>query len=195
METTSLIAILGAAGLAVGLALQGTLSNVAAGVMLIFLRPFRRGEKIECDKCIRVVRELGLFRTIIATDDGVFISIPNAAIFSGTIINYHRETMRRTNFMVPLDPTENLDRVQAIVLAVLEAHPNVLRTPAPAVPVDSFSESAMNLAVQAWTLPAKFGSTKDDLLRQVQQALNRDGTRFSQPLRAQAAVTALKTSG
>jgi len=193
VETTSLIAILGAAGLAVGLALQGTLSNVAAGVMLIFLRPFRRGEKIECDKCIRVVRELGLFRTIIATDDGV--SIPNAAIFSGTIINYHRETMRRTNFMVPLDPTENLDRVQAIVLAVLEAHPNVLRTPAPAVPVDSFSESAMNLAVQAWTLPAKFGSTKDDLLRQVQQALNSDGIRFSQPLRAQTAVTALKTSG
>jgi small conductance mechanosensitive channel len=194
VETTSLIAILGAAGLAVGLALQGTLSNVAAGVMLIFLRPFRRGEKIECDKCIGVVRELGLFRTIIATDDGVFISIPNAAIFSGTIINYHRETMRRTNFMVPLDPTENLDRVQAIVLAVLEAHPNVLKMPAPAAPLDSFSENAMNVAVQAWTLPANFSSTKDDLLRQVQQALNRDGIRFSQPLRAQAGVVAPKTS-
>ena len=187
VETTSLIAILGAAGLAVGLALQGTLSNVAAGVMLIFLRPFRRGEKIEADKCVGVVRELGLFRTIISTDDGVFISIPNAAIFSGTIINYHRETVRRTNFLVPLDPTGDLERVQAIVLAVLDAHPNVLKTPAPAAPLDSFSENAMNIAVQAWTLASSFSSTKDDLLRRVQQSLNREGIRFAQPPRAQAA--------
>jgi small conductance mechanosensitive channel len=186
VETTSLIAILGAAGLAVGLALQGTLSNVAAGVMLIFLRPFRRGEKIEADKCVGVVRELGLFRTIIATDDGVFISIPNAAIFSGTIINYHRETVRRTNFLVPLDPTGDLERVQAIVLAVLDAHPNVLKTPAPAAPLDSFSENAMNIAVQAWTLASSFSRTKDDLLKQVQQSLNREEIRFGQPLRGQA---------
>ena len=121
VETTSLIALLGAAGIAVGLALQGTLSNVAAGVMLIFLRPFRRGEKIEADKCVGVVRELGLFRTIMATEDGVLISIPNAAIFSGTIINYHRETMRRTNFSVPLDPTEDLEAAQAIILAAVES--------------------------------------------------------------------------
>lgn len=194
VETTSLIAILGAAGLAVGLALQGTLSNVAAGVMLIFLRPFRRGEKIEADKCVGVVRELGLFRTIIATEDGVFISIPNAAIFSGTIINYHRETVRRTNFLVPLDPTGEFEQVQAIVLAVLEAHPKVLKTPSPSVPLDFFSENAMNIAVQAWTLASNFSSTKDDLLKQVQQALNKEGIRFAQPLRAQsAAVVPAKT--
>lgn len=184
VETTSLIAILGAAGLAVGLALQGTLSNVAAGVMLIFLRPFRRGEKIETDKFIGVVRELGLFRTIIMTEDGVFISIPNATIFSGTITNFHRETVRRTNFIVPLDPTGDLERVQAIVLAVLDGHPNVLKMPAPAVPLDSFSDNAMNIAVQAWTLATKFSGTKEDLLKQVQVALNREGIRFAQPLRA-----------
>ncbi len=196
VETTSLIAILGAAGLAIGLALQGTLSNVAAGVMLIFLRPFRRGEKIEADKCVGVVRELGLFRTIIATEDGVFISIPNAAIFSGTIINYHRETVRRTNFLVPLDPTGDLEHVQAIVLAVLEAHPKVLKTPAPSVPLDSFSENAMNIAVQAWTFASSFSSTKDDLLKQVQQALNKAGIHFAQSLRAQsAAAVPAKTSG
>lgn len=188
VETTSLIAVLGAAGLAVGLALQGTLSNVAAGVMLIFLRPFRRGEKIETDKFIGVVRELGLFRTIIATDDGVFISIPNATIFSGTITNYHRETVRRTNFVVPLDPTGDLERVQAIVLGVLEAHPRVLKSPAPSVPIESINENGMNIAVQAWTSAANFSSTKDDLLKQVQVALNREGIRFAQPLRAPATV-------
>src|SRR5437773_1778010 len=96
------------------LLVDNAINFVAAGVMLIFLRPFRRGEKIETDKHVGVVRDLGLFRTIIATDDGVLVSIPNAAIFSGTIINYHRETVRRTNFCVPLDPTENLEEVQAI---------------------------------------------------------------------------------
>lgn len=187
VETTSLIAILGAAGLAVGLALQGTLSNVAAGVMLIFLRPFRRGEKIETDKYVGVVRELGLFRTIIATDDGVFISIPNATIFSGTITNYHRETVRRTNFTVPLDPTGDLERAQAIVLGVLEAHPRVLKSPAPAVPIDSINENGMIVAVQAWTSASSFSSTKDDLLKQVQVALNREGIRFAQAPRTPAA--------
>jgi small conductance mechanosensitive channel len=195
VETTSLIALLGAAGIAVGLALQGTLSNVAAGVMLIFLRPFRRGEKIEADKCIGVVRELGLFRTIIATDDGVLISIPNAAIFSGTIINYHRETIRRTNFCVPLDPTGDLEEVQRIILAVLDAHPKVLKTPAPGAPLDSFSESAMNVAVQAWAPATSFSSTKDDLIKQVQLALNKNGVRFAQPLHALPKAPAAKTGG
>jgi small conductance mechanosensitive channel len=185
VETTSLIALLGAAGLALGLAIQGTLSNVAAGVMLIFLRPFRRGEKIEANKCAGVVRELGLFRTIIATDDGVFISIPNAAVFAGTIINYHRETLRRTNFIVPLDPTQDLEKVQAVVLDVLSAHPKVLKVPAPEAPIDSFNENAMNLAVQAWVPAAGFSSTRDDIVKQVQIALYKAGICFAQPLRAQ----------
>src|SRR5437016_203906 len=83
----------------------------AVGVMLICLSPFRDGDKIETDKHVGVVRELGLFRTIIATEDGILVSIPNASIFSGTIINYHRETIRRTNFCVPLDPTEDIEEV------------------------------------------------------------------------------------
>ena len=185
VETTSLIALLGAAGLALGLAMQGTLSNVAAGVMLIFLRPFRRGEKIATDKCSGVVRELGLFRTIIQTDDGVFISIPNAAIFAGTIINYHRETMRRTNFTVPLDPAQDLEKIQEVVLAALAAHPKVLKVPAPEAPLDSFGESAMNVAVQAWVPAAGFSSTKDDITKQVHIALYKAGIRFAQPFRPQ----------
>jgi small conductance mechanosensitive channel len=184
VETTSLIALLGAAGLALGLAMQGTLSNVAAGVMLVFLRPFRRGEKIEADKCSGVVRELGLFRTLIMTDDGVLISIPNAQIFAGTIINYHRETMRRTNFLVPLDPTQDLERIQAVVLAAVSEHPKVLKVPAPEAPLDSFSENAMNVAVQAWAPAAGFSTTKDDLVKRVQVALYKAGIRFAQPFRA-----------
>lgn len=185
VETTSLIAVVGAAGLALGLALQGTLSNVAAGMMLIILRPFRRGEKIEADKCNGVVQELGLFRTLILTDDGILISIPNAQIFAGTIINYHRESVRRTNFSVPLDPTQDLETVQSVILAAVAEHPKVLKHPAPEAPLDCFTENAMNIAVQAWAPSAGFSSTKDDLVKRVHVALNKANIRFAQPLRAQ----------
>ena len=192
VETTSLIALLGAAGLALGLAMQGTLSNVAAGVMLIFLRPFRRGEKIEADKCSGVVQELGLFRTLIMTDDGVLISIPNAQIFAGTIINYHRETVRRTNFLIPVDPAQDLEAIQAVVLAAVAEHPKVLKSPAPEAPLDSFTENAMNVAVQAWAPSTGFSATKDDLAKRVQLALYKSGIRFAQPLRAQQDNAATK---
>ena len=185
VETTSLIAVVGAAGLALGLALQGTLSNVAAGMMLIILRPFRRGEKIEADKCSGVVQELGLFRTLIMTDDGVVISIPNAQIFAGTIVNYHREKVRRTNFTVPLDPAQDLETIQAVIVAAVAEHPRVLKSPAPEAPLDSFTENAMNIAVQAWAPSAGFSATKDDLAKRVHVALNQAGIRFAQPLRAQ----------
>jgi len=168
-----------------GLALQGTLSNVAASMMLIILRPFRRGEKIEADKCSGVVRELGLFRTLIMTDDGVLVSIPNAQIFAGTIVNYHRETLRRTNFLVPLDPIQDLEKIQAVVLEVPSAHPKVLNVPAPEAPLHSFSENAMNLAVQAWVPAVGFSSTRDDIVKKVQVALYRSGIRFALLLRAQ----------
>lgn len=194
VETTSLIAVVGAAGLALGLALQGTLSNVAAGMMLIFLRPFRRGEKIEADKCNGVVQELGLFRTLILTDDGILISIPNAQIFAGTIINYHRQSVRRTNFTVPLDPAQDLETVQSVIVAAVAEHPKVLKTPAPEAPLDSFTENAMNIAVQAWAPSAGFSGTKDDLAKRVHVALNRAGIRFAQPLRAQQAPPS-KTAG
>ena len=100
VQTTSLIALLGAAGLAVGLALQGTLSNVASGVLLLILRPFRVYEKIKVADALGTVREIGLFRTDIVTDDGTYVSIPNTTIFSGAIVNVSRESRRRTNFTV-----------------------------------------------------------------------------------------------
>src|SRR3954466_10010574 len=116
VQTTSLIALLGAAGLAVGLALQGTLSNVASGVMLLVLRPFRVFEKIKVTDVAGTVREIGLFRTEIITDDGNFVSVPNATIFSGTIINVSREKNRRTNFAVEIDRGEDIDAVEKTIL-------------------------------------------------------------------------------
>jgi len=103
VQTTSLIALLGAAGLAVGLALQGTLSNVAAGVMLLLLRPFRVGQFVQVATVSGTVTEIGLFTTLLTTRDLVYLSVPNAMIFSGVITNYTREPLRRINFTLPVD--------------------------------------------------------------------------------------------
>jgi small conductance mechanosensitive channel len=172
VETTSLIAMLGAVGLAVGLALQGTLSNVAAGVMILLVRPFRVGEKIESGGIKGTVREIELFRTTVVTDDMIYISIPNAAIFGTTITNYSREPTRRTNFPITLDHASDVERAQKTILAALDSNPKVLKTPAPGAPVDSFSENGVIIAVQAWIRTPDFGDTQDELRRQIKIALD-----------------------
>ena len=153
VQTTSLIALLGAAGLAIGLALQGTLSNVASGVMLLILRPFRVYEKIK------------------VTDDGTFISIPNTSIFSATIVNVSREATRRTNFTVEVDRDENIDRVQKIILDGLAHETRVLKAPAPAVEVDALGPVSTTLWVRVWVRNNNFLATLSDIKKQVRRAL------------------------
>ncbi|MBA2589335.1 MAG: mechanosensitive ion channel [Alphaproteobacteria bacterium] len=171
VQTTSLIALLGAAGLAVGLALQGTLSNVASGVMLLVLRPFRVYEKIRVADATGKVREIGLFRTEIVTDDGNFVSIPNATIFSGTIVNISRERNRRTNFTVKIDRAENIDAVQKTILECLARDRRILEKPAPTVEVESLGAISTTLTVQVWLENRDFGGVLSDLKKRVRHAL------------------------
>lgn len=171
VQTTSLIALLGAAGLAIGLALQGTLSNVASGVMLLILRPFRIYEKIKVADVAGTVREIGLFRTEIVTDDGNFVSIPNATLFSGTIINASRESMRRTHFSVEVDRNESIDAVQKAILEKLEREPRVLKAPAPVVEVDMLGPISTTLTVHAWVRNSGYLATLSDIKKLVREAL------------------------
>ena len=172
VQTTSLIALLGAAGLAVGLALQGTLSNVASGVMLLFLRPFRVFDKIRIADAIGMVREIGLFRTEIVTDDGNYVSIPNSTIFSGTIVNVSREAQRRTSFTIEIDRAENIDRVQKVILEALDRLPQVTKAPAPIVEVDTLGPLSTTLTVHAWAQNRDFLATLSELKKRVRHALN-----------------------
>lgn len=172
VQTTSLIALLGAAGLAVGLALQGTLSNVASGVMLLFLRPFRVFDKIKLADTVGMVREIGLFRTEIVTDDGTFVSIPNSTIFSGTIVNVSREAQRRTDFTIEIDRGEDIDRVQKVVLEALERMPQVVKTPPPVVSVDTLGPLSTTLAVHAWIPNRDFLATLSEMKKRVRHTLN-----------------------
>jgi len=171
VQTTSLIALLGAAGLAVGLALQGTLSNVASGVLLLVLRPFRVFEKIKVADATGKVREIGLFRTEIVTDDGNFVSIPNATIFSGTIINVSRERNRRIGFTVEIDRSENIDAVQKTILECLALDRRILKMPAPTVEVETLGAISTTLTVQVWLENRDFGAVLSDIKKRVRHAL------------------------
>jgi small conductance mechanosensitive channel len=172
VQTTSLIAVLGAAGLAIGLALQGTLSNVASGVMLLFLRPFRVLEKIVVTGITGTVREIGLFRTEMVTDDGLFVSIPNSSIFSGIIINASREPTRRTDFSVDIDRDADIPGAERAVLDALARDERVLRNPPARVVVDNLNGPQVLLTVQAWVANHDFTQVQSELRLLTRRALN-----------------------
>jgi small conductance mechanosensitive channel len=152
VETTSLLAVFGAAGLAVGLALQGTLANVASGVMLLVLRPFHVGEVIGMgsDGTKSTVREIGLFRTRVITRDNIHLSIPNSTIFSATIFNYTREPVRRIDFDVPIDRRNHVAKAEAAIVEALAADSRVLKTPAPVSGVHRIDEYSLVLLARCW---------------------------------------------
>ncbi|HEX3754663.1 MAG TPA: mechanosensitive ion channel domain-containing protein [Rhizomicrobium sp.] len=180
VQTTSLIALLGAAGLALGLALQGTLSNVASGVMLLALRPFRVADKIVLSGITGTVREIGLFRSALVTDDGVYVSIPNTTIFSGIILNVSREPARRAEFTVDIDQAADIHRARETILAALASDSRVMKSPAPDVTVDSLSGSQVLLTVRAWLTNQNFGGAQSDLRIAVRETLTMG--KFSPPI-------------
>lgn len=171
VQTTSLIALLGATGLAIGLALQGTLSNVASGVMLLFLRPFRVHDNVKAADATGTVHEIGLFRTVILTDDGLYVSVPNSTIFSGTITNNSRERLRRFAFTVEIDRSEDLDAAQKTILDAVAADPKVMKTPAPGIDIAMLGPISTTLSVMAWTQNADFGPVPVEAKKRVRHAL------------------------
>lgn len=174
VQTTSLIAILGAAGIAIGLALQGTLSNVASGVMLLVLRPFRVGQFVEVAKGRQgTVREIGLFTTLIITRDGVYISIPNSSIFGGDILNFSRERTRRVSFTVPVDWVNDIDLVERTIISALAADPKVLKEPAPSAVVQELKEYAVVMRARAHVRSADYWQALWSLQKDVKVALDK----------------------
>lgn len=176
VQTTSLIAVLGAAGLAIGLALQGTLSNVASGVMLLVLRPFRVGHFVEIAGGKQgTVREIGLFTSIIINRDGVYISIPNSEIFGALTINYTRERLRRVNVIVPVDWANDVDKVEKILLETIAANPLVLAEPPPSVVLHEIGEYAMLMRSRAHVRSPDYWRAKWSLHKEIKIALDKAG--------------------
>ncbi len=186
VQTTSLIAVMGAAGLAIGLAMQGTLSNVASGVMLLILRPFRVGQFITAGGQSGTVREIGLFTTIMVTRDNVYVSVPNSAIFGTTILNFTRERLRRVNFRVPVDRANDLGEVEKIMVEALGANNFALKDPAPRVVLAELQEYAAIMTARAYVRSPDYWQAQYAMRKEVQAALDRAGILVPVPRQAAA---------
>jgi small conductance mechanosensitive channel len=180
VQTTSLIALLGAAGLAIGLALQGTLANVASGVMLLLLRPYRVGEKIATGATKGTVQEIGLFHTEIITYDGLFVAMPNSSIFSATITNLSRQPTRRTDFQIDIDRDADIDAAKAAILDGLAHDSRVLKEPPAQIWVETMSGPQVVLNVHAWLANSDFIPTESEIKILTRRTLNQAG--FGPPI-------------
>jgi small conductance mechanosensitive channel len=184
VQTTSVIALLGAAGLAIGLALQGALSNVASGAMLLMLRPFKVGDYIVVgNNTGGTVREITLFTTILITPDKLFVSVPNSQIFGGSITNYTREETRRINIIVGIDYQDDIDRAQAILLEMMRADTRVLKTPEPVAPVNELGESSVNLIARCFVPNTEYWNVFFDFQKAIKQRFDAAGISIPFPQR------------
>lgn len=175
VQTTSLIAVIGAAGLAIGLALQGTLSNVAAGVMLMIFRPFRLGQYIEAAGHAGTVKEVNLFTTELATPDNVQIIIPNGAIWSGSIINYSHHETRRVDLVFGVSYASDLKAAEAALRKLMDDEDRILDVPAPFLMVTELGASSVNFTMRVWCDSADYAPLKFALTRGAKDALDEAG--------------------
>ncbi|MCH6587070.1 MAG: mechanosensitive ion channel [Proteobacteria bacterium] len=183
VQTTSIIALLAAGGLAVGLALQGTLQNIAAGIMLLFLRPFRVGDYIDAEGLAGTIEEIGLFTTQMRTYDGIYVEVPNGQIWNRAIRNYSRVTARRLDLVVGIGYEDDIDKALAALLDLLVKDERVNDDPAPQVMVEELGDSSVNLNLRCWAAPGDYWNLRFDLTKAVKQRLDAEGITIPFPQR------------
>jgi small conductance mechanosensitive channel len=181
VETTSFVAVLGAAGLAVGLALQGTLSHVASGVMLIIFRPFRIGDQIEAAGVAGIVRAITLFVTEIDTADNVHIVVPNGLIWSRDIKNFSHNDHRRIDLRFQISYADNVDTAIGLVRAALEKDARVQKQPAAVVGIQAMTVDGVIITAQFWVDGGLYNQVPLDLNREVKAAFDREKITISFP--------------
>jgi len=183
IQTASLVAVLGAAGLAVGLALQGTLSNFASGVLLLVFRPFRVGDFIEAAGVAGSVKAVHIFTTELATPDNVAIVVPNSAIWGQVIKNYAAHDTRRVDMVVGIGYGDDIDVAIATVKRVLGAESRLLADPTPTVAVSELGDSSVNLVVRPWCRREDYWDVRFGLTRQLKEELEKAGCSIPFPQR------------
>lgn len=182
VKTTSLIALLGAAGLAVGLALQGTLSNVAAGVMILLLRPFKIGDYVEGAGEAGTVKLISLFNTELATPDNIQVFIPNSELWGSAIRNFSFHPTRRIDIDVGIAYEDDIDKAFKAI-AALAKDTRVFKEPEPQTMVSSLGDSAVNVRLRVWCANADYWPLKWDLTKQSKQAMDKAGITIAYPTR------------
>lgn len=175
VQTASIIAALGAAGLAIGLALQGTLQNIAAGIMLLALRPFRVGEAIEAGGISGTVQEVGLFATELQTGDGLFLLAPNSQLWNTPVTNFSRNPRRAHNLTVRIGRDDDIDKAIALLRGIVAGDARVFADPAPHAYVGALGDTAVELTIRYWTATADWWQAQLDFTRAVKRAFEENG--------------------
>jgi small conductance mechanosensitive channel len=183
VETTSLAAVLAAAGFAVGMALQGSLGNLASGVMLIVFRPFKAGDFVEAAGTKGIVEEIEIFNTILRTPGNVRVIVPNAQVTGSVITNYSARETRRIDLVIGCSYGDDLRAVKAFLTQVVADEPRILEDPAPIVAVDALAESSINFVVWPWVRTEDFLAVKWDLTERIKLGFDEQGFNFPFPSR------------
>ena len=178
IETSSFVAILGAMGLAVGLSLQGSLSNFAGGMLIIVFKPFKVGDTIEAQGVIGTVSEIQIFVTKLLTANNQTVFVPNGALSNGNIMNYSMQGQRRADFTFAVSYDTDLKKAKEILVKILNENIKVLKEPAPLVFVQSLTDSAVVFAVRAWATNENFGDVSVDTLENCKTAFDKENIKI-----------------
>jgi small conductance mechanosensitive channel len=181
IETTSFIAILAAAGLAIGLALQGTLANFAGGVLVLMFRPYRIGDFIEAQDISGTVVEIQIFNTVLKTGDNKRIIVPNGLISNGIVTNYSTEATRRVDFVFGIGYEADIGKAKAIITRLLEADERAIADPTPLVVVSELADSSVNLTVRVWANASDYSGLLYALTENVKLAFDAEGISIPYP--------------
>jgi small conductance mechanosensitive channel len=175
IKTTSFVAILGAAGLAVGLALQGSLSNFASGVLMIIFKPFKLGDFVEAGGATGAVADINIFTTVINTPDNKKTIVPNSSVMGGNIINYSANDTRRVDLSAGISYSDDIDKARSAINAVLAEIPEILETPAPDILVSEMADSSVNFAVRPWCKPADYWAVYFGVTEAIKKKFDEEG--------------------
>jgi len=184
VQTASIIAALGAAGLAIGLALQGTLQNIAAGIMLLILRPFRVGEYIETTNVKGYIKEIGLFATEMRTADGLYLMAPNSTLWNTPIINHSREPDRRQQLSVAMGEKIDIDLARKTILDILKGDQRIKTTPAPKVFLDELAVDQAVLNIEYWAITTSWSDVRHDVVSKLKARLAEPDITIKSPTEA-----------
>ena len=183
VQAASFVAILGAAGFAIGFALQGSLSNFAAGVMILLFRPFKVGDFITAAGVSGTVKEIDLFSTTLATPDNVKILVPNGKLFGDTISNFSVYDTRRVDLLIGIGYSSSIDKAYDVVRRLIAADARILKEPKPMLAVGELADSSVNLIIRVWVNRADYWNVKFDLTHQVKNGFDAEGVEIPFPQR------------
>ena len=181
VDTTSLIALMGAAGLVVGLALQGSLQNFAAGVMLIIFRPFKAGDYVDAGGTSGTVETIKIFNTVLKTPDNREVIVPNGAIYGGTITNFSARATRRIDMVFCIGYGDDIRKAKEVIKAILESDERILKDPEPLIAVGELGDNSVNFNVRPWVNSGYYWPVKFDLNERIKLAFDENGISIPYP--------------